>query len=52
MSMYRFLVPIEKIMDDEATRSFYQNELPGFLTFYKTEVGRPGLLLNTYPCRK
>jgi hypothetical protein len=43
---------MEKIMDDETTRGFYANERAGFLTFYKTEVGRPGLLLNTYPCRK
>ena len=52
MSMYRFLIPMEKIMADDSTRAFYENELPGFVTFYKTEVGRPGLLLNTYPCRK
>lgn len=50
--MYRFLVPMEKIMADDTTRAFYENELPGFVTFYKTEAGRPGLLLNTYPCRK
>jgi len=43
--MYRFLVPMEKIMADDTTRAFYENELPGFVTFYRTEVGRPGLLL-------
>lgn len=50
--MYRFLVPMEMIMDDQTTRGFYENEPTGFLVFYKTEAGRPGLLLNTYPCRK
>lgn len=52
MSMYRFLVPMTLIEEDDRTRGFYENEPPGILVFYRTEVGRPGLLLNTYPCRK
>ncbi|OQV06923.1 FAD binding domain-containing protein [Cladophialophora immunda] len=51
MSMYRFLQPFDKVLAHPEAGPFYQNQPPGFTTFYKTEVGRPGLLLNTYPCR-
>ncbi|KIW81858.1 hypothetical protein Z517_04884 [Fonsecaea pedrosoi CBS 271.37] len=51
MSMYRFLQPFDKVLAHPEAGKFYQNQPPGFTTFYKTEVGRPGLLLNTYPCR-
>ncbi|OAP64943.1 hypothetical protein AYL99_00915 [Fonsecaea erecta] len=51
MSMYRFLQPFDTVLAHPAAGRFYQNQPPGFTTFYKTEVGRPGLLLNTYPCR-
>jgi salicylate hydroxylase len=51
MSMYRFLQPFDQILSHPEARQFYENRAPGFTTFYKTEVGRPGLLINTYPCR-
>lgn len=51
LSMYRFLQPIEKILADSETAQFYKDQDPGFSTFYKAEVGKPGHLLNTYPCR-
>ncbi|KAK5102707.1 hypothetical protein LTS08_003507 [Lithohypha guttulata] len=51
MSMYRFLQPMNSILADPQTSQFYHNQPSGFTTFYKSEVGRPGLLLNTYPCR-
>ncbi|ETN41513.1 uncharacterized protein HMPREF1541_03449 [Cyphellophora europaea CBS 101466] len=51
MSMYRFLQPIDKIMARPETAQFYKDQAPGFSTFYKAQVGRPGHLLNTYPCR-
>ena len=51
MSMYRFLQPMALILSDPLTSQFYKDRAPGFTTFYKTAVGRPGLLLNTYPCR-
>jgi salicylate hydroxylase len=51
MSMYRFLQPMEKILAHSQANQFYDGRPPGFTTFYKTEVGRPGHLINTYPCR-
>lgn len=51
MSMYRFLRPYEDIMNRTESAQFYKDQTPGFCTFYKTVVGRPGHLLNTYPCR-
>jgi salicylate hydroxylase len=51
LSMYRFLQPMGKIMSNPETAQFYKDQPSGFTTFYKTAVGRPGHLLNTYPCR-
>ena len=51
MSMYRFLQSYSDIMSRPEAAQFYEGQPSGFTTFYKTEVGRPGLLLNTYPCR-
>ena len=51
MSMYRFLQPMPTILSHPTASTFYANQPTGFTTFYKTAVGRPGLLLNTYPCR-
>ncbi|KPI35784.1 6-hydroxynicotinate 3-monooxygenase [Cyphellophora attinorum] len=52
MSMYRFLQPISDIMDRPEAAQFYKDQQPGFSTFYKAAVGKPGHLLNTYPCRR
>ena len=52
MSMYRFLQPFSQILDNPITAPFYRDISPGFTTFYRTPVGRPGLLLNTFPCRR
>ncbi len=51
MSMYRFLQPFSSILSHPEASKFYKDRPPGFTVFYKTAVGRPGLLLNTYPCR-
>jgi salicylate hydroxylase len=51
LSIYRFLVPTKDIMDDPKTRGLFKGKSTGFTTFYKTEIGRPGNLLQTYPCR-
>lgn len=51
MSMYRFLQPMSRILANPSTAQFYANQKPGFSTFYKTQPGKPGHLLNTYPCR-
>ncbi|KIW63663.1 hypothetical protein PV04_08648 [Phialophora macrospora] len=51
MSMYRFLQPMDRILAHPEAGQFYKDRPPGFTTFYKTEVGRPGLLINTYQCR-
>lgn len=51
MSMYRFLQPFDKVLAHPDAGQLYKGHAPGFTTFYKTEPGRPGLLLNTYPCR-
>jgi salicylate hydroxylase len=52
MSMYRFLQPISDIMDRPEAAQFYKDQQPGFSTFYKATPGKPGHLLNTYPCRR
>ena len=51
LSIYRFLLPVQDIMADPATKTLFEGFPTGFTTFYKTEVGRPGNLLQTYPCR-
>ena len=51
MSMYRFLQPFEQVLAHPEAGQFYKDRPPGFTTFYNSEVGRPGLLINTYPCR-
>ncbi|KAK4948707.1 hypothetical protein LTR10_012711 [Elasticomyces elasticus] len=51
MSMYRFLQPFDQVLAHPEAGQFYQGQKSGFTTFYKTAAGRPGLLLNTYPCR-
>ncbi|KAI1081640.1 FAD/NAD(P)-binding domain-containing protein [Whalleya microplaca] len=52
MSIYRILQPLDRLLQDETIAKLYKNQPSGFTTFYKTEVGHPGLLLTTYPCRK
>lgn len=51
MSMYRFLQPFDQVLAHPEAGPFYRGQKPGFTTFYKAAVGRPGLLINTYPCR-
>lgn len=51
MSIYRFLQPFKPILDRPEAGKFYHGHPPGITVFYKTVVGRPGLLLNTYPVR-
>lgn len=51
MSMYRFLQPFPSVLSHAEASKFYKDRPSGFTVFYKTAVGRPGLLLNTYPCR-
>ena len=52
MSMYRFLQPFGEIMTRPEAAQFFKDQLPGFSTFYKAAIGRPGHLLNVYPCRR
>lgn len=51
MAMYRFLQPMSRILSSDLCAKYYAEQPPGFTTFYKNEVGRPGHMLNTYPCR-
>lgn len=51
MAMYRFLQPMSKILGNGQCAKFYADQPSGFTTFYKAETGKPGHLLNTYPCR-
>jgi len=51
LSMYRFLQPFEKVLAHPEAGKFYRDQPSGFTTFYKTVVGRPGHMMNTYPCR-
>lgn len=50
LSIYRFLLPVEEIQKDPVTADLFKGS-SGFSIFYKTEMGRPGNLLQTYPCR-
>lgn len=51
LSIYRFLVPFEQMVNYPETKEFFADGARGFTTFYKAEVGRPGRLFNTYGCR-
>lgn len=51
MSMYRFLQPMKDILQNQKAGAFFRDRPSGVAVFYKTAVGRPGLLLNTYPVR-
>lgn len=51
LSMYRFLQPFDKVLTHPEAGKFYHDQAAGFTTFYKTTVGRPGHMMNTYPCR-
>ena len=51
MSIYRFLIPVKELMEDPKIAPLFANQPTGFTTFYKTEVGKPGNLIQTYPCR-
>ncbi|KAI0010019.1 FAD/NAD(P)-binding domain-containing protein [Xylariaceae sp. FL0662B] len=51
MSIYRILQPFDRILQDAAIAKLYRDQPSGLTTFYKADVGRPGLLLTTYPCR-
>lgn len=51
LSMYRFLQLNASVMERPEAAQFYRDQPPGFCTFYKTVVGKPGHLLNTYQCR-
>jgi salicylate hydroxylase len=52
MSMYRFLLPFPSILaPSHPASAIYKKQQPGFTTFYLSTPGRPGPMLNTYPCR-
>lgn len=51
LSIYRFLVPFEQMVDYPETKDFFADGARGFTTFYKAEIGRPGPLFNAYGCR-
>ncbi|KAH9891448.1 hypothetical protein F4778DRAFT_772959 [Xylariomycetidae sp. FL2044] len=51
LSIYRFLQPMEKVLESEETAVFYKDRPPGMTVFYRTELGRPGSSVTTYPIR-
>lgn len=51
VSIYRFMIPMEQVCEYPEVEQFLPKDAHGFTIFYKTKVGRPGLLLTTYPNR-
>ncbi|KAG8165745.1 hypothetical protein KVR01_004297 [Diaporthe batatas] len=51
LSIYRFMQPISSILEDPQAGHFYRDQPSGFTAFFVSQVGRPGVLLNTYPVR-
>lgn len=51
LSIYRFMQPISSILDHPLASHFYRDQPSGFAAFFVNEVGKPGVLLNTYPVR-
>ena len=48
-SVFRTLVPMDRLMSDEAAMSLFRNEKCGFLT---STVSKTGVFFVTYPCRR
>lgn len=51
LSIYRFMQPISSILEDPQAGHFYRDQPSGFTAFFVNQVGKPGVLLNTYPVR-
>lgn len=51
LSIYRFMQPISSILDHPLAGHFYRDQPSGFTAFFVNQVGKPGVLLNTYPVR-
>lgn len=51
LSIYRFMQPISSILDHPSASHFYRGQPSGFTAFFVNQVGKPGVLLNTYPVR-
>lgn len=51
LSIYRFMQPISSILDHPSASHFYRDQPSGFTAFFVNQVGKPGVLLNTYPVR-
>lgn len=51
LSIYRFMQPISSILNHPLASHFYRNQPSGFTAFFVNQVGKPGVLLNTYPVR-
>ena len=48
-SVFRTLIPMDRVMSDEATMSLFRNEKCGFLI---STVSKTGVYFVTYPCRR
>ena len=48
-SVFRTLIPMDRIMSDEMSRSLFDNETSGFIN---STVSKTGVFLVTYPCRR
>lgn len=51
LSIYRFMKPISSILEHPSASHFYRYQPSGFTVFFVNQVGKPGVLLNTYPVR-
>lgn len=51
LSIYRFMQPISSILNHPSAGTFYRDQPSGFTAFFVNQVGKPGVLLNTYPVR-
>lgn len=47
-SVYRILMPMDRVLADDTTRPMFENQEPGFLMTLKPEAG---LMFMNYPCR-
>lgn len=50
-SIYRFMKPMSSMLDHPSASHFYKGQPTGMTVFFVNQVGKPGVLLNTYPVR-
>lgn len=51
LSIYRFMKPMSSFLEHPSASHFYKGQPTGMTVFFVNQVGKPGVLLNTYPVR-